>query len=68
MVEAVTRKYIVQAVEDRIKHLQVFLQIPTMSENKMKLQAHQHHCQRSFEETQIIWELDQVIERRTKQL
>ena len=34
----------------------------------MKLQADQHHHQRSFEEAQIIWEPDQIIETRTKQI
>ena len=34
----------------------------------MKLQVDQHHRQRSFEETQIIWEPDQIIKTRTKQL
>ena len=37
MVEAVTEKSTVQVVEDRIKHQQVVLQIPMISENKMKL-------------------------------
>ena len=34
----------------------------------MKLQVDQYYHQRSFEEAQIIWEPDQIIETRTKQL
>ena len=43
MVEVVTRKSIVQVVVDHIECQQLVLQIPTMSENKMKLQVDQHH-------------------------
>ena len=68
MVEAVTGKSIVQAVADCIEHQQAILQIPTMSENKMKLQENQHHRQSIFEESQIIWKPEQIIETRTKQL
>ena len=32
----------------------------------MKQQVDQHHIQRSFEEGKIVWELDQIIETRTK--
>ena len=68
IVEVVIGKSTVQAVADRIEHQQAVLQIPTMSENKMKLHADQHHHERSFEESQIIWELEQIIKTRTKQL
>ena len=68
MVEVVTRKYTVQVVTYHIEHQQAVLQIPMMSENKRKLHANQHHHQRIFEEAQIIWEPDQIIETRTKQL
>ena len=66
MVKSVIRKSIVQAVADHIEHQQAVLQIPTMPENKMKLQTYQYHPQRSFEEAQIIWEPDQIIDTRTK--
>ena len=61
-------KYIVQAVVDHIEHQQVALQTPKMSKNRMKQQAYQHHSQRSFEEVKTIWNLEQIIETRTKQL
>ena len=44
------------------------LQTLKMSKNKIKQQANLHHSQRSFEEGKIIWELEQIIETRTKQL
>ena len=47
--EVVTRKYTVKAVVDCIEHQQAVLQIPKMLENTMKLEADQHHHQRSFE-------------------
>ena len=34
----------------------------------MKLQADQHRRQMIFEEAQIIWEPEQIIETKTKQL
>ena len=34
----------------------------------MERQVDQHRNQRSFEEEKIIWELEQIIEIRTKQL
>ena len=34
----------------------------------MKQQVDQHHSQMIFEEGKIIWELEQIIETRTKQL
>ena len=34
----------------------------------MKQQENKHHNQRSFEERKIIWELEKIIETRTKQL
>ena len=33
----------------------------------MKQEVDQHQSQRSFEEGKIIWELEQIIETRTKQ-
>ena len=39
-----------------------------MSKNKMKQHVNQRHNQRSFEEGKFIWELEQIIETRTKQL
>ena len=39
-----------------------------MSKNRMKQPIDQHCIQRSFEEGKIIWELEQIIETRTKQL
>ena len=53
---------------DRIEHRQAIFQILKLSKNRMKQQADQHHSQRSFEEGKIIWELEQIIETRTKQL
>ena len=34
----------------------------------MKQPVDQHYSQRSFEEGKIIWELEQIIETKTKQL
>ena len=34
----------------------------------MKQHVNQHHSQKSFEEGNIIWELEQIIETMTKQL
>ena len=34
----------------------------------MEQHVYRHHSQRSFEEGKIIWELEQIIETRTKQL
>ena len=68
MVEVVTWKSTVQAVVDHIDHQHAFLQIPTISENKMKLQEDQHHRQTSFEEAQITWEPEQIIKTKNKQL
>ena len=39
-----------------------------MPKNRMKQQVDQHHIQMSFEQGKIIWELEQIIETRTKQL
>ena len=68
MVEAVIGKSTIQAVENHIEHQQEVLQIPTMSKNKMKPHEDQHHYQRNFEESQIIFEPYQIIETMTKQL
>ena len=54
IVEVVIGKSRVKVVADHIEHQQAFLQVLTMLENNMKLQADQHCFQRSFEEAQII--------------
>ena len=66
MVEEVTGKYTFQAVVYHIEYQQSVLQIPTMSENKMKLQEYQHHHQRIYEEEKIRLEPKQIIETMTK--
>ena len=54
IVEEMIRKSTLQAVEYRIEHQQVVLQILKMSTNMMKLQTYHRHRQRSFEVGKVV--------------